>query len=85
MCGWQVSAYCTSKWAVEGLTRSLAKELPKGMAAVALSPGVLNTELLTSCFGASAALYPSPESWAPQAAEMILGFGVADNGTSQTV
>jgi len=63
MCGWQVSAYCTSKWAVEGLTRSLAKELPKGMAAVALSPGVLNTELLTSCFGASAALYPSPESW----------------------
>jgi NAD(P)-dependent dehydrogenase (short-subunit alcohol dehydrogenase family) len=45
------------------LTRSLAKELPKGMAAVALSPGVLNTELLTSCFGASAALYPSPESW----------------------
>ncbi|CAK9201968.1 unnamed protein product [Sphagnum troendelagicum] len=81
----EVSAYCTSKWAVEGLTRSLAKELPKGMAAVALSPGVLNTELLTSCFGASAALYPSPESWAPQAAEMILGFGVADNGTSQTV
>lgn len=59
----QVSAYCATKWAVEGLTRSVAKELPLGLAVIALSPGVVNTDMLTSCFGNSAALYQSPESW----------------------
>lgn len=32
----QVAPYCASKWAIEGLTRSVAKELPAGMAIVAL-------------------------------------------------
>ncbi|KAL8536845.1 hypothetical protein ACS0TY_012137 [Phlomoides rotata] len=59
----QVAPYCASKWAVEGLTRSFAKELPPGLAAIALSPGVINTEMLQSCFASSAALYPTPESW----------------------
>ncbi|KAL0422206.1 UNVERIFIED_CONTAM: NADPH-dependent pterin aldehyde reductase [Sesamum latifolium] len=58
----QVAPYCASKWAVEGMTRAVAKELPPGLAAVALSPGVINTELLQSCFGNSATLYPTPES-----------------------
>ncbi|XP_057469339.1 NADPH-dependent pterin aldehyde reductase-like isoform X1 [Actinidia eriantha] len=56
----QVAPYCASKWAVEGLTKSVAKELPSGMAIVALNPGVINTDMLTSCFGNSAALYQSP-------------------------
>jgi NAD(P)-dependent dehydrogenase (short-subunit alcohol dehydrogenase family) len=30
----QVAPYCASKWAIEGLTRSLAKELPPGLAAL---------------------------------------------------
>ena len=59
----QVAPYCASKWAIEGLTRSLAKELPPGLAAIALSPGVVNTDMLTSCFGSSAALYQSTEQW----------------------
>ncbi|KAL5668453.1 hypothetical protein ACJX0J_020674, partial [Zea mays] len=46
-----VAPYCASKWAIEGLTRSLAKELPPGIAAIALSPGVVNTDMVTSCFG----------------------------------
>lgn len=33
------------------------------MAAVALSPGVINTEMLQSCFGNSASLYQTPEAW----------------------
>jgi len=41
----------------------MAKELPSGMAVVALSPGVVNTDMLVSCFGSSAALYQTPESW----------------------
>lgn len=81
----QVAPYCASKWAIEGLTKSVAKELPQGMAIVALSPGVVNTEMLASCFGASASLYQSPEAWAPKAAAMILNLTVADNGASLTV
>lgn len=60
---WQVAPYCASKWAVEGLTRSVAKELPSGMAIVALNPGVINTDMLASCFGSSSSLYQTPESW----------------------
>ncbi|XP_073127443.1 NADPH-dependent pterin aldehyde reductase [Henckelia pumila] len=81
----QVAPYCASKWAVEGLTKAVAKELPPGIAIVALSPGVINTEMLQSCFGSSADLYPTPESWAPKAASMILNLTAADNGASLTV
>ncbi|KAK7261719.1 hypothetical protein RIF29_28037 [Crotalaria pallida] len=80
-----VAPYCASKWAVEGLTKSVAKELPEGMAVVALNPGVINTDMLASCFGTSAALYQSPQSWASKAATMILNLGAADNGASLTV
>ncbi|OVA11625.1 Short-chain dehydrogenase/reductase SDR [Macleaya cordata] len=58
----QVAPYCASKWAIEGMTRSVAKELPDGMAIVALSPGVVNTDMLVSCFGNSASVYQTPET-----------------------
>ncbi|KAG6780043.1 hypothetical protein POTOM_016450 [Populus tomentosa] len=58
-----VAPYCASKWAVEGLSRSVAKELPEGMAIVALNPGVIHTDMLTSCFGTSASLYQDPDTW----------------------
>jgi len=48
---------------VEGLSRSVAKELPEGMAIVALNPGVIHTDMLTSCFGTSASLYQDPDTW----------------------
>ena len=35
--------YCASKFAVEGLTSSLAKELPEGLAAMTVSPGGINS------------------------------------------
>ncbi|XP_071736835.1 NADPH-dependent pterin aldehyde reductase [Rutidosis leptorrhynchoides] len=81
----QVAPYCASKWAVEGLTKSVAKELPAGMAIVALNPGVINTDMLQSCFGSSASLYQEPDSWAPKAADMILNLTMADNGASLSV
>ncbi|CAJ2649310.1 unnamed protein product [Trifolium pratense] len=80
-----VAPYCASKWAIEGLTKSVAKELPQGIAVVALNPGVINTDMLASCFGASASLYQSPESWAFKAATMILNLTPADNGASLSV
>lgn len=42
----QVAPYCASKWAIEGLTRSLAQELPDGMAAIFLNLGIIHTDML---------------------------------------
>lgn len=50
----------------------MAKELPDGMAIVALNPGVINTDMLTSCFGNSAALYQAPEAWYAFSSYMII-------------
>ena len=82
----EVSGYCASKYAVEGLTASLAQELPGGMAAVALNPGVINTEMLQDCFGKeSASHYPSAEEWAKRAVPFLLKIGPKDNGHPLTV
>ena len=59
----QFSPYSASNWAIEGLTKSIALELPKGMAIIALDPGIVNTDMLAFCFGDSAADYQNPEEW----------------------
>lgn len=81
----EVAPYCASKWAMEGLTKALAQELPKGMAAVPLSPGIIDTDMLRSCFGGDAGMYPSPAEWALTAVPYLLGLGPRDNGRSLTV
>lgn len=80
----EVAPYCASKWAVEGLTQAFAQELPDGMAAVSLNPGIINTEMLQSCFGGSASGYPSPAEWAKGAVPFLLNLGPADNGKQLT-
>ena len=80
-----VAPYCASKWAMEGLSKALAQELPPGMAAIPLSPGIINTDMLRSCFGGDAAMYPTPEAWAKEAVPYLLGLGARDNGQSLTV
>jgi len=81
----EVAPYCASKWAVEGLTQALAQELPSTMAAVPLNPGIINTEMLQSCFGSSASTYPSPEQWAETAVPYILDISPNDSGQAMTV
>lgn len=80
-----VAPYCATKWGIEGLTRALAEELPAGMAAVPLNPGVIATDMLASCFGEGAAAYPTPEQWARQAVPFLLGLGPRDNGRPLSV
>ncbi len=80
-----VAPYCASKWAVEGLTRALAQDLPKGLAAVALNPGVIHTDMLLSTFGPGAASYLSPGEWAKSAVPFIDQFDTSDNGAALTV
>jgi NAD(P)-dependent dehydrogenase (short-subunit alcohol dehydrogenase family) len=76
----EVAPYCASKWGIEGLTLALAQELPSGMAAVSLNPGIINTDMLQSCFGSSASGYISPADWAKTAVPFLLKLGPADNG-----
>lgn len=80
----EVAPYCASKWAIEGLTRALAQELPRGLAAVPLNPGIIDTEMLRSCFGGGAASYPSPARWAEAAVPFLLGLGPRHNGQALT-
>ena len=47
-----------------GIGRAMAQELPRGLAVVSLNPGVIDTEMLRSCWGDGAASCPSPDSWA---------------------
>lgn len=80
----EVASYCASKWAIEGLTQALADELPPGLAAVPLNPGVINTDLLQSCFGDSATEYRDADQWAETAVPYLLKIDSADNGKALT-
>ena len=80
----EVAAYCSTKWAIEGLSKSLAQEIPKGMACVALNPGVIDTDMLRSCWGKNASTYKKPKNWASEAAPYILRINEKDNGASLT-
>ncbi len=75
-----VAPYCASKWGIEGLTQAFAQELPSGVAAVALNPGIINTEMLQSCFAGSASGYPAPAAWAKSAVPFLLALGPDQNG-----
>ena len=81
----EVAIYCATKYAIEGLTAALAQELPPGLTAVALNPGVIHTDMLTSCFGDSASEYPTPDDWVKIAGPFILKNGPRDNGRQLTV
>lgn len=80
-----VAPYCTSKWALEGMVGALSQELPTPLSVVSLNPGIIDTDMLRSCFGTSASRFGRPEQWAVSAADQILGFGRSDNGAQATV
>jgi NAD(P)-dependent dehydrogenase (short-subunit alcohol dehydrogenase family) len=76
----KVAPYCASKWAIEGLTRALAQELPAGMAAVPLDPGIIDTDMLRSFFGEGAGRYADARIWSERAVPFLLQLGPGDNG-----
>src|SRR5262249_29048542 len=76
----EVAPYCATKWAIEGLTEALPQKLPKGMVAVPLNPGIINTDMLQSCFGRQARQSPTPDTWSRRAAEFVLRLGAKDSG-----
>ena len=81
----EVAPYCASKWAIEGLTKALAEELPEGMAAIPLNPGVIDTDMLRIAWADGASAHRKADAWAKVAATYILKLGPAENGQSVTV
>jgi NAD(P)-dependent dehydrogenase (short-subunit alcohol dehydrogenase family) len=81
----EVAPYCASKYAIEGLTKALAEELPDSLAAIPLNPGVIDTDMLRKCWSEGASSYPKAEIWAKKAAPFILGLGRKHNGQSLSV
>ncbi|MEM9237560.1 MAG: SDR family oxidoreductase [Verrucomicrobiota bacterium] len=81
----EVAPYCATKWGIEGLTQALAQELPDGLAAIPLNPGIINTDMLQSCFGPGADDCPTPEEWARIAVPYLMAIGIDDNGNVLTV
>jgi NAD(P)-dependent dehydrogenase (short-subunit alcohol dehydrogenase family) len=81
----EVATYCATKWAIEGLTKALAQELPEGMAAVPLNPGIIDTDMLRNCLGQEAGSYPDPATWIKSAGPFLLSLGPGHNGQSLTV
>ena len=77
-----IGPYCTTKHAVEGFTKSLAEELPEGMASIPFQPGVVQTDMLRSHYGERAADYPTPDRWARVAAPYLLKLSSRESGQS---
>jgi len=83
------AAYCASKWAIEGMIKSLAMSLPDGMCAVPLAPGVVQTGMQpggkNEGSSSSASSSGNIDKWIEAAAPMILGLSRKDNGKSLSV
>ena len=78
----KVAPYCATKWAIEGLTKALALEIPEPLAAIAVNPGVINTDMLQSCFGEGAKAFPTAATWVEKAVSFLLEVGREQNGMS---
>lgn len=81
----EFAPYCATKWAIEGLTQAFAQELPAGMAAVTLNPGIIHTAMLEICYGEAAANYTPIATWVKAAVPYILAIQPTDNGQALTV
>ncbi|MDM8362998.1 SDR family oxidoreductase [Bacillus thuringiensis] len=81
----ELAPYCASKFAIEGITKSMALELPYGMAVVALDPGgSISTPMLKSCAPQYINESPTPETWSHKAIQYILNITIDENGDSLT-
>lgn len=78
----EVAPYCATKFAIEGLTRALAQELPPGLAAIPVAPGMIRTTMLDAAIGEAAADHWEAAAWVATAAPFLLSLGAEQNGES---
>ena len=81
----EVGPYCASKFAIEGLTAARAARGPAPLAAIALSPGVIDTDMLRQCWADEAGQYQGPQAWSHGAAARLLALGRPENGKSLSI
>jgi len=79
-----VAPYCASKYAIEGLTSAMSKEIPSGMAVVTLNPGFIDTDMVRGALGVDTGA-EDPEKWSVRAVRFILKISPVDNGCQLTV
>lgn len=80
----EVAPYCATKYAIEGLSMAVAQETGGRVAIIPLNPGIIDTRMLRSCFGAEAGHYPGPDAWARSAVPFLIKLGPKDNGRPLT-
>lgn len=77
----KVSPYCASKFAIEGLTQSLAKEVSENNIIVTLDPGIMRTDMLKKCASDQIlALAKSPYEKAVNIYSKLTELVAADSG-----
>ena len=81
----EVAPYCATKFAVEGLSQAAAQETAGKVAVIPVNPGIIDTEMLRSCFGPAAGEYDNATQWAKRAVPFFAGLSVCDNGRSLSV
>ena len=81
----EVAPYCATKYAIEALSMALAQELPVGMVACAVNPGIIDTDMLRQAWADGASRSQKPDEWAKKAAPFLLRIGPKDNGRPLTV
>jgi 3-oxoacyl-[acyl-carrier protein] reductase len=70
-----LGSYALCKAGIEKIISTLGEELPPGVTAVALYPGLVNTPMLQKSIGESAAEdYQTPQEWAQQASNILLNM-----------
>jgi len=79
-----VAPYCATKWGVEGLSQAMAQELPHGVAVAAMNPGIVDTDMLRSCFGEGAASFSDAVAWAQTAGPYLASLDASVNGRQLT-
>lgn len=80
----EVAPYCATKYAIEGLSQAIAQETGGKVAVIPLNPGIIDTDMLRSCFGGDAESYRSAEEWAKSAVPFLIKLGPKDNGRPLT-
>ncbi len=80
----EVAPYCATKWAIEGLSQAMAQELPQGIAVAAMNPGIIDTDMLRSCFGEDASSFGNATQWAERTGPYLAGLDASINGQALT-
>lgn len=76
------SPYCATKFAVEGLSHAVAQEVARGVAVVAVNPGVVATEMLATCFEGDVSGYTPPADCAASFVRLLQRLDASWNGRS---